>query len=97
MNIAPPVSYKNQGVETDIEQIIDVKLDKKLAREFRDRWKAVEVVEAEERKIDSIELRWQQLNSILRMAIGLGLPTIESSDEDMIVYKRWAKLRNLMN
>jgi len=51
------------------------KQDKKLVREFRDRWKAVAAVEAEEQKTASIELRWQQLNSILRMAIGLGLPT----------------------
>lgn len=44
-----------------------------------------------------MELRWRQLNSIIRMAIGAGLPTVESNDGDMIVYERWAKLRNLMN
>lgn len=72
------------------------KQDKKLIREFRDRWKAVETVEAEERKIDSIELRWQQLNSILRMAIGLGLQLTDSSEDDLIVYQRWAKLRSIL-
>ena len=70
------------------------KHNEKLMREFRDRGKAVEAVEAEEQKTASIELRWQQLNSILRMAIGLRLPLIDSSKDDLVVYKRWAKLRN---
>ena len=72
------------------------KQDEKLVREFRDRWKAVEAVEAEEQRTASIELRWQQLNSILRMAIGLGLPLTDSSEDDLIVYQRWTKLRNRM-
>ncbi|HEX9974692.1 MAG TPA: hypothetical protein VGD14_21690 [bacterium] len=72
------------------------KHNEKLMREFRDRWKAVEAVEAEEQKSASVELRWQQLNSILRMAIGLGLPRIESTENDVIVYQRWVKLRSLM-
>lgn len=75
---------------------MSVKQDEKLIREFRDRWKAVETVEAEERKIDSIELRWQQLNSILRMAIGLGLQLTDSSEDDLIVYQRWTKLRSIL-
>lgn len=72
------------------------KLDKKLAREFRDRWKAVEAVEAEEQKAASMELRWQQLNSILRTAIGLGLPVTKSTEDEIIVYQRWVKLRSMM-
>ncbi|MCU0645796.1 MAG: hypothetical protein MUC94_16245 [bacterium] len=70
------------------------KQDKKLIREFRDRWQAVEAVEAEEQKDASMELRWLQLNSILRMAIGLGLPLTDSSADDLIVYQRWVKLRS---
>lgn len=96
MNIAPPMSYKNHGAETDIEQIMDVKLNKKLALEFRDRWQAVEAVEALEQQTASIELRWRQLNSILRMAIGLGLTVTKSPEDEIIVYQRWVKLRNLM-
>ncbi len=70
--------------------------DKKLIREFRDRWQAVELIEAEEQRNTSIELRWRQLNSILRMAIGLGLPLTKSPEDEIIVYQRWTKLRNLM-
>lgn len=72
------------------------KQDEKLVKAFRDRWTAVEAVEASEQQTASIELRWQQLNSILRMAVELGLPTTESNDDDIIVYERWAKLRNLL-
>lgn len=72
-----------------------VNLDKKLVQQFRDRWQAVAAVEAEEQLNASIELRWQQLNSILRMAIGLGLPLSDSTEDDLIVYQRWAKLRSM--
>ena len=65
-------------------------------RNFRDRWKAVEMVEAEEQKTASIELRWLQLNSILKMAIGLGLQVPESSDDELIINERCVKLRRLM-
>ena len=62
-------------------------------REFRDRWKAIAEIEAEEQKSASITLRWQQLNSILSMAIGLGLPIEDLQQDDEIVYQRCAKLK----
>jgi len=70
--------------------------DEQLIKAFRDRWKAVEEVEALEQQTASIELRWQQLNSILRIAIGLGLPLTDSSEDDLVVYQRWAKLRSIL-
>ncbi len=72
------------------------KLDKKLAREFRDRWQAVAAIDAQEQQAASMELRWQQLNSILRMAIGLGLPLTNSIEDDLVVYQRWVKLRGML-
>jgi len=63
---------------------------------FRDRWRAVEKVEVEEQRSASVEIRWQQLNAIFRMAKGLGI-TIEKSDkENEIVYERWAKLKGFL-
>ena len=38
-------------------------MDALLAREFRDRWRAVQNVEIQEQRATSISLRWQQLNS----------------------------------
>jgi hypothetical protein len=67
-------------------------MDKRLAREFRERYEAVAAIEAEEQRNASVELRWQQLNSILRIAIGLGLSHRGSAEEDM-VHERWARLK----
>jgi hypothetical protein len=67
-------------------------MDRKLVREFRERGEAVAVIEAEEQRTASVEVRWQQLNSILRLAIGLGLTHRLSAEEDM-VYDRWARLK----
>lgn len=68
-------------------------MNRQLAREFRDRWRAVAAVEIEEQRAASVALRWQQLNAILRLAIGLGLPLVESEEEEEIVRQRWAKLK----
>lgn len=67
-------------------------MDKKRAREFRERYEAVAAIEAEELRNASVEERWQQLNSIIRLAIGLGLTHRESADEEM-VWQRWARLK----
>lgn len=72
------------------------KHNEKLMREFRDRWQAIEAIEVEEQKSASLELRWLQLNSILRMAIGLGLPLTNSIEDDLVVYQRWVKLRGTL-
>jgi hypothetical protein len=60
-------------------------------RAYRDRWQAVEAVEREEQRTASLELRWQQLNAILRMAAGLGL--VPPDDDEAGVYARWARLK----
>jgi len=67
-------------------------MDKGLVREFRERYEAVAAVEAEEQRTASVELRWQQLNSIVRLALGLGLTHRESAEE-IGVYQRWARLK----
>ncbi|HDP99809.1 MAG TPA: hypothetical protein ENN22_11590 [bacterium] len=70
--------------------------NKKLIKQFRDRWQAVAAIEANEEKSASVTLRWQQLNAILNMARGLGLPITEDNDDDEIVYQRWSKLKGLI-
>ena len=61
-------------------------------KQFRKRWQAVAALEREEQREASVALRWQQLNAILRLAIGLGLPLREQFEEE-IVRQRWAKLK----
>lgn len=64
------------------------------AREFRERWQAVAVIEAEEQRTASIALRWQQTNAIFRLAMGLGLPLAEEDDVEIeAVRRRWALLK----
>jgi len=63
-----------------------------LMKQFRKRWQAVAALEREEQREASIALRWQQLNAILRLAIGLELPLREQFEEE-IVRQRWAKLK----
>jgi hypothetical protein len=65
-------------------------------RAYRDRWQAVEEIERQEQRAASINLRWQQTNSILRLAIGLDLALDESHDQNEIVRQRWEKLRNIL-
>ncbi len=69
-------------------------MNNQAIKEFRERWQAVAAVELEEQRQASIDLRWQQLNSILRLAIGLGLKLpVESDEEVEVVRQRWVKLK----
>ncbi len=58
---------------------------------YLERWKAVEEVERREQQAASMELRWQQLNSLVRLARGLGLQM--DMEEEKAVFERWAKLK----
>ena len=51
------------------------------------RWQAVEEIERQELQSATMELRWQQLNSAIRMAIGLGI--YESNEDEIEVFQRW--------
>jgi len=67
-------------------------MDQRVVREFRERYDALAAIEAEEQCTASVEMRWQQLNSILRIAMDLGLTNQGVADEGM-VYERWARLK----
>jgi hypothetical protein len=58
---------------------------------YRDRWQAVAEIERQELRNASIELRWRQLNSVIGLAIGLGILKADNSEE--AIYLRWAKLK----
>ena len=75
---------------------ISENIQKEQMREFRDRWQAVAEVEANEQRSATIKQRWKQLNAVLLMAKGLGLPIEESNEDDDIIYQRWAKLKGLL-
>ena len=58
---------------------------------YQSRCAEVEAVVAEERRIASLELRWQQLNAAWAMAIGLGMRQEDTSEAG--VFERWVKLK----
>lgn len=59
---------------------------------YKQRWEAVAEVEREELRTIPIEKKWQQLNTIVRMAYVLGLFEPDPSEE--VVYERWARLKD---
>ncbi len=62
---------------------------------FRDRWQEVEAIEIEEQRMASVALRWQQLNAIFRLAVGLGIPLPGPDEQEQSVRQRWAKLKGV--
>ena len=63
-------------------------MDRQLLIAYRDRWRAVEAVEREERRAASVALRWQQTNAIFRLALGMGLLATGPDDQEQEVYRR---------
>lgn len=55
---------------------------------YRSRWEAVKRIELEEQRAATIELRWKQLNGILRLARGLNLRLDITEDSELIVFER---------
>ncbi len=64
---------------------------KEATQLYKERWDAVAMIDREELRKTSIEKKWQQLNSIIRLAAGLGLLKPDPSEEEM--YERWARLK----
>ena len=55
------------------------------------RWTEVEAIVKEERRLASLELHWQQLNTAFAMAKVLGL--LQEDPSEVGVFERWAKLK----
>jgi hypothetical protein len=66
-------------------------------KEYRDRWKAVVAIEKEEQRQANLDFRWRQLNSLVGMAIALGLVFGAGPDEVQMVRRRWNLLKDLSN
>jgi len=58
---------------------------------YKDRWRAVADIEKQELRATSVETKWQQLNSIISLAIRMGIFKPDPSEE--LVYQQWAKLK----
>jgi hypothetical protein len=60
-------------------------------RAYKKHWEQVTIMQNQEKRSASLELRWQQLNAAYSMAKGLNL--IQSEPSEAGVYQRWAKLK----
>ena len=58
---------------------------------YQDRWRAVAEIELLELRSIPIETKSQQLNSIINLAIRMGIFKQDPSEE--LVYQQWAKLK----
>ncbi len=67
-------------------------MDRHLARQYRERWGAVEAVETAELRRAGMAQRLQQMDAIYRLAVGLKLAPYDSEDKTA-VRARWARLK----
>lgn len=65
------------------------------ARAFRDRWHAVAAAERKEHRRASMDLRWQQMNALRCLMVGLELTQTMSDEQEETVWQRWARLKDL--
>jgi uncharacterized metal-binding protein len=68
-------------------------MNRQQAMAYRNRWRAVEAVEREERRATDVAQRWQQINAIFALAMSLGLLPNSPDDQEQEVYRRWAVLK----
>jgi len=59
---------------------------------YIDRWQAVAEIEQMEAASASIDFRWQQLNAVVGLAIGLGILQADPSEREG--YLLWGEIKN---
>ncbi|BCY16429.1 hypothetical protein hrd7_02780 [Leptolinea sp. HRD-7] len=65
---------------------------KYLIKESMNRYRVLEELDDLDREMDSLEIRWKRMNSILLLGRELGLDNREVTDEQS-VRDRWLKLK----
>lgn len=68
-------------------------MEASILKEYRKRWQMVAEIEETEQQMASLALRWRQLNSIVQMALALGLLNADNEEEVEAIRYRWNKLR----
>ncbi|MEM7112383.1 MAG: hypothetical protein AAF614_08120 [Chloroflexota bacterium] len=70
-----------------------MQINKAMLTAYQNRWQMVAEVEAKEEQQTPIAQRWQKLNSLVRMAAGLGLPKKDEDAQVIVVRNRWMLLK----
>lgn len=68
-------------------------MDELALRQYQERWRTVAEVEGIEQLQATPDLRWRQLNSLIRMAAALELNLTASGTGEEEVWSRWNALR----
>jgi len=67
-----------------------------LSKEFKARWRSVRTFEEKESRNLSVAQKFQQLSSLVGMAIGLGA-ALKEDEEKIKTRARWILLKNAQN
>ncbi len=70
-------------------------LDKAMLQVNQRQWQEVAQIKLQEERSSSLLQRWQKLNALIRLAASLELPVTVGYQDEIIVWERWNKLRNL--
>jgi len=70
-----------------------MQMNKSMLTAHQDRWKMVAEVEIAEQRQTSAMQRWRKLNSLVRMAAGLGVLMKDDDAQVQIVRRRGNRLR----
>ena len=70
-------------------------LDPESLSAYRQRWQAVADIETAERQKNTPAERWQQLNTLLRLAVALEIPVVQVDSLIDEGRQRWQKLTAL--
>jgi hypothetical protein len=67
-------------------------MDAEIMQNYLRRWEAVEKIEKREACSTTVEMRWQQINTLAGLAAALGIMPLEDRCEDD-VRARWNRLK----
>jgi hypothetical protein len=90
------VSYSQMMRSSDIaERKETMQLDQVTLRAYQQRWQAVAEIEVTEQIQATLVQRWQKMNSLLRLSMGLSLVFAPSSQEFETINQRWNRIRSM--
>jgi hypothetical protein len=72
-----------------------MQMNKAMLTAYQDRWQIVAEAEMAEQRQTSSAQRWRKLNSLVRMAAGLGLLRKDDDAQTNVVRDRWVLLKRL--
>ena len=71
--------------------------DRESIRAWRDNWLAVAEIKRDERRHETVEARWQELEVLVRSAQELGLQwkrTAQEEADEEVISRRWETLHH---